>query len=73
MALLLEAEMMRSAVVGKIGGWEVLRDNAEHLGIDAGVFEALIDAAHGQLSLITEVHEYASATAFREDRETYEG
>ncbi|MCT1444862.1 NAD-dependent epimerase/dehydratase family protein [Corynebacterium sanguinis] len=73
MALLLEAEMMRSAVVGKIGGWEVLRDNAEHLGIDAGVFEALIDAAHGQLSLITEVHEYASATAFREDRETYKG
>lgn len=73
MALLLEAEMMRSAVVGKIGGWEVLRDNAEHLGIDAGVFEALIDAAHVQLSLITEVHEYASATAFREDRETYKG
>ncbi|MCT1597866.1 NAD-dependent epimerase/dehydratase family protein [Corynebacterium sanguinis] len=73
MALLLEAEMMRSAVVGKIGGWEVLRDNAEHLGIDAGVFEALIDAAHGQLSLITEVHEYASATAFQEDRETYKG
>ena len=73
MALLLEAELLRSAVEGKIGGWEVLRDNAAHLGLAAEVFDELIDAARGQLDLITGIHAHASATAFRTDRETYRG
>lgn len=71
--LLLEAEVLRSAVAGKIGGWEVLRDNAEHLGVKAEVFDELIEAAHGQLRLISDIHGYASATALRADRETFRG
>lgn len=71
--LLLEAEVLRSAVAGKIGGWEVLRDNAKHLGVKAEVFDELIEAAHGQLRLISDIHEYASATALRADRETFRG
>ncbi|WP_291313821.1 NAD-dependent epimerase/dehydratase family protein [Corynebacterium sp. UBA2622] len=73
MSLLLEAELLRSAIAGKIGGWEVLRDNASHLGLAPEVFEELITAARGQLELATQVHEHASATAFRTDRETYRG
>ncbi|QPK83654.1 NAD-dependent epimerase/dehydratase family protein [Corynebacterium qintianiae] len=73
MALLLESELLRSAVAGKIGGWETLRDNASHLGIAPEVFDELIDVARGQLALITEIHDYAAATAFREDRDTFKG
>lgn len=73
LALLLESEMMRSAVMGKIGGWETLRDNSADLGLEPGIFDDLIDAAHGQLQLISDIHHHASLTALRQDRETYRG
>ena len=71
LALLLESEILRSAVIGKIGGWETLRDNAADLGLEPGIFDGLIDASHKQLELITEIHDHAVRTALREDRETY--
>ncbi|WKD56993.1 NAD dependent epimerase/dehydratase family protein [Corynebacterium capitovis DSM 44611] len=71
MALLLEAELLRSAVVGKIGLWEVLRDNASDLGLNAAFFDTLVDSAQSQLDLLNEVHAHASATALRTDAETY--
>ena len=62
---------MRSAIAGKVGGWQTLHDNADALGVDAGTFRELIDAVGKQRALLDEVHEYARARAFREDLETF--
>lgn len=71
MTLILETELMRSAIAGKVGGWQTLHDNADALGVDAGTFRELIDAVGKQRALLDEVHEYARARAFREDLETF--
>ena len=71
LTLVLETELMRSAIAGKVGGWETLRDNADALGIDAGTFGELIDAAATQRGLLDEVHEYARSRAFRDDLATF--
>lgn len=72
MTLLLEVELMRSAVVGKRGGWQTLADNAEELGLDPDVFHELAEKALQQHELLDEVHAYARRRAFREDRETFD-
>lgn len=65
MTLLLETELMRSAVIGKAGVWETLRDNSEMLGLDPEVFSALVEAIDHQVELLSEVHAYARNTAFQ--------
>lgn len=72
MTLVLEAELMRSAVMGKLGVWQTLRDNAEDLGLDSDLFAGLVDDVEKQVSLLDEVHAYARKTAFREDAQTFE-
>lgn len=71
MTLVLEAELMRSAVMGKLGVWQTLEENADELGLDAGVFADLAERSREQAGVFDEVHEYARARAFREGRETY--
>ncbi|QGU04252.1 NAD-dependent epimerase/dehydratase family protein [Corynebacterium comes] len=71
MTLLLEAELMRSAVAGKLGGWQTLREHAPELGLDREVFDRLIEATHRQLSTLDGVHEYARQRALRDDRDTF--
>lgn len=71
MTMLLEADLMRSAIHGKLGVWQTLRDHAPALGLDPQVFEDLIEAFLGQEKLLDEVHAYARARALRNDRTTF--
>lgn len=71
MTLVLEAELMRSAVIGKKGGWQTLRDNADLLGLDRQVFADLADNVDRQVQILDEVHAYARRRAFRTDLETF--
>ncbi|MDO5512123.1 NAD-dependent epimerase/dehydratase family protein [Corynebacterium sp.] len=71
MTMLLEAEIMRSAINGKLGGWETLREHADGLGLDPQVFADLIDSSHRQLETIEKVHAYARERALRDNRDTF--
>jgi UDP-glucose 4-epimerase len=71
MTMVLEAELMRSAVVGKLGVWQTLEDNSELLSLDPQVFVDLADRTRRQAEILDEVHEYARKRAFRDDRETF--
>ncbi|QGU06973.1 hypothetical protein COCCU_05135 [Corynebacterium occultum] len=71
MTMLLETELMRSAVVGKRGGWQVLREHAADLNLDPEVFDELLAQLDRQLNALDEVHAYARARALRADREIY--
>lgn len=71
MTLLLETELMRSAVAGKLGGWETLRENAPELHLDAAVYDRLIEAGHRQLATLDEIHEYTRTRALRDNRHSY--
>lgn len=64
-ALLLECELMSSAVTGKLHGWLVCREHAEELGVDPAVFTELIEDAHDQLETLREAHRHTRQTAFR--------
>lgn len=72
MTLVLEAELMRSAVVGKLGMWQTLEDNAEALGLDADQFSDLVQKAEHQRGVLDRVHSYARCRAFRRDRDVYD-
>ncbi|PZP14579.1 MAG: epimerase [Brachybacterium faecium] len=71
MTLVLEVELMRSAVLAKKGGWETLRDNAELLGLDKQVFADLVENVDRQAAVLDQVHAYARRRAFRTDKETF--
>ena len=71
MTMVLEAELMRSAVIAKRGGWQTLHDNAEDLGLDATLFSELAENALRQAETLEQVHAYARKRAFRDDLETY--
>ncbi|TNC18085.1 NAD-dependent epimerase/dehydratase family protein, partial [Georgenia sp. 311] len=45
---LLESELMRSAVMGKLGLWQVLTELSDDLGLPAPLFEALAQQARDQ-------------------------
>lgn len=64
----LETELMRSAVMGKLGVWQTLHEHADELGLDPRVFEDLAHRARSQAGVLDEVHEYLRGRAFREDR-----
>jgi nucleoside-diphosphate-sugar epimerase len=65
MSAVLEAELLRSAVVGKIGGWRTLREHADEIGLDAAQFDELIDLDLRQLEMLDRFHAYAREGAFR--------
>lgn len=66
MSVVLEAELMRSAVVGKLGGWQTLEEHADELGLDPAQFRELAERAQRQLATLDRLHEYARRRAFRE-------
>ncbi|WP_233275968.1 NAD-dependent epimerase/dehydratase family protein [Isoptericola variabilis] len=65
MSAVLEAELMRSAVLAKIGGWQTLREHADELGLDPEQFAELVEVARGQITVLDRFHEYARTRAFR--------
>lgn len=71
-ALVLETELMLSAVVAKLHGWKMMLDHAEELGVPEGVFEQLIEDGYGQQRTLEKVHEYARRRAFRLGQQTFE-
>jgi nucleoside-diphosphate-sugar epimerase len=73
LTLVLETELMRSAVMGKLGVWQTLQEHAGELGLDPRVFEDLAHRARAQAGVLDEVHEYVRRRAFREDRAFDEG
>ncbi|WP_369369835.1 NAD-dependent epimerase/dehydratase family protein [Promicromonospora sp. Populi] len=68
MTAVLEAELMRSAVLGKIGGWQTLRDHAAEIGLDPTQLDELISRAHQQIEMLDRFHAYARHRAFETDR-----
>ncbi|MCB5281992.1 MULTISPECIES: hypothetical protein [unclassified Arthrobacter] len=64
MTMVLEAELMRSAILGKLGGWQVLAELAPDLGVDPVTLAALADDARNQIEALTRVHEHARSNAF---------
>ncbi len=71
MTMLLETELMRGAILGKMGGWQTLREHAEQLNLDPEVFDRLVEASEKQISALDEVHKYARTRALRDDRDTF--
>jgi hypothetical protein len=65
MTMVLEAELMRGAILGKIGGWQTLEELAPDLGLDRAIFQKLGDDARGQIDALSRVHDHARRNAFR--------
>ena len=65
MTMVLEAELMRAAILGKIGGWQTLEELAPDLGLDPGTFQKLGDDARSQIDALSRVHDHARRNAFR--------
>jgi hypothetical protein len=65
MTMVLEAELMRAALLGKLGGWQTLEELAPELGLDRATFQRLGDEAQGQIDAMSRVHEHARRNAFR--------
>jgi hypothetical protein len=69
MTMVLEAELMRAAVLGKLGGWQTLAELAPDLGLDPATFTALGEDARSQIEALSRVHEHARRNAFRKNRD----
>ncbi|GAA3646747.1 NAD-dependent epimerase/dehydratase family protein [Microbacterium marinilacus] len=64
MTPVLEIEVMRSAVIGKLGGWQTLLTLAPDLGLPPGLFEDLADQARVQADTLGRLHAEAVPGAF---------
>lgn len=64
MYLVLELELMRSAVMGKLGGWQTLGELAPQLGLPAPMFAGLAARAREQAGTLERLHARALADAF---------
>jgi hypothetical protein len=64
MTLLLESELMRSAVMGKLGMWQTLHDLSGDLGLDGSRFDELATRARAQIGTLDRIHEYARRRSF---------
>ena len=69
---LLETELMRSAIIGKLGLWQTLTDNAEAWELDPEVFADLTDQAHAQLATLDAVHAHLRTRALRTNRSVFD-
>lgn len=69
LTMVLEAELMRSAVMGKLGGWETLQELAPDLGLDPATFAGLAAEARSQVETLGRVHEHARRNAFHKHRD----
>ncbi|WP_423464487.1 NAD-dependent epimerase/dehydratase family protein [Promicromonospora sp. MS192] len=68
-----EAEVVRSAVLGTIGSWQTLRDHADELGLDPTQLDELIAQADRQVEMLDRFHAYARERAFTSRRQTEDG
>lgn len=66
MTPLLEVELMRSAVVGKLGGWQTMARLAPDLGIPVELFEGLAAQSRGQIDTLGRLHDGLIDQAFRD-------
>ncbi|MEJ6490370.1 NAD-dependent epimerase/dehydratase family protein [Leucobacter sp. USCH14] len=71
LSLILELELLRSAVIGKLGLWQVLSEHAADLDLDASVFDELGERALAQAEMLGAAHAFARSRAFREDRDVF--
>lgn len=62
--LLLETELMMSAVTGKQHGWNTLVDISDALGVPSETFEQLAEDALRQYRILEQVHDFARKRAF---------
>lgn len=69
MTLVLESELMRAAVLAKIGGWQTLEELAPQLGLEQSTFTRLVTTGRTQIETLDRVHAYARANAFRKGRD----
>lgn len=69
MTLVLESELMRAAILGKIGGWQTLEELAPELGLDPSTFAGLIADGRSQIAALDRVHEHARSNAFHKARD----
>lgn len=65
MTPLLEVELLRSAVVGKLGLWQTLLEVAPSLGLDRAELDRLLDQTQSQVRTLDRVHEYVRPRALR--------
>ncbi len=68
MTPLLESELMRSAVMGKLGLWQVLAELSDDLGLPTPLFEALAQQARDQARTYERVHQHIIGEVFRAGR-----
>lgn len=57
---------MRSAVVGKLGGWQTMARLAPDLGIPVELFEGLAAQSRGQIDTLGRLHDGLIDQAFRD-------
>ncbi len=69
MTMVLESELMRAAILAKLGGWQTLEELAPDLGLDRATFVKLGDEARSQIEALSRVHEHARRNAFRTSRD----
>lgn len=65
LTVMLELELMRSAVTGKLSGWQTLEEYADDLGLEPERFARLAEMTRRQLALLERLHEHAREQAFR--------
>ncbi|WP_374928292.1 hypothetical protein [Kytococcus sedentarius] len=61
---LLEVELLRSGVLGKLSLWQTLTLHADRLGLDRSEFEELAAAAERQLETLATIHRTWAGQAF---------
>lgn len=66
MTVVLELELMRSAVMGKLGVWQSLQDLAGVLGRDPGQFAQLAERARDQAARLERLHATVREPAFHQ-------
>ncbi len=69
MTMVLESELMRAAILAKIGGWQTLEELAPELGLEPARFAGLAADARKQIETLDRVHEHARSNAFRKRRD----
>ncbi|NCT92061.1 hypothetical protein GXB85_14025 [Cellulomonas sp. APG4] len=65
MTALIEAELLRSALVGKRGVWQTLLDLSEELDLDGARMAELVARTDRQLATLDRVHAYVRVRALR--------
>jgi nucleoside-diphosphate-sugar epimerase len=65
MTPVLETEIMRGAVMGKLGAWETLAELSDDLGLPADMFTALAERTREQAAILERLHRRIVPGAFR--------